>query len=82
VDQVFCYDALYRDPAPVIRWAKATPGSVLVILHTPGGRNAENARRVKAEVPQARIHQSEADHADIPRANGWRLLIDPNAALI
>lgn len=82
VDQVFCYDALYRDPAPVIRWAKATAGSVLVVIHTPGGRNAENARRVKAEVPWARIHQSEADHADIPRANGWRLLIDLNAALI
>ncbi|MDB5377190.1 MAG: hypothetical protein JWR00_1636 [Rubritepida sp.] len=82
VDQVFCYDALYRDPAPVIRWAKATPGSVLVVIHTPGGRNTENARRVKAEVPQARIYASEADHADIPRANGWRLLIDPMAALI
>lgn len=82
VDEVFCYDALYRDPAPVIRWANGTPGSVLVVIHTPGGRNAENARRVKAEVPHARIHQSEADHADIPRANGWRLLIDVNAALI
>lgn len=82
VDEVFCYDALFRDPAPVIRWAKATQGSVLVVIHTPGGRNAENARRVKAEVPWARIHQSEADHADIPRANGWRLLITPDAALI
>jgi hypothetical protein len=82
VDQVFCYDALFRDPAPVIRWANSTPGSVLVVIHTPGGRNTENARRVKAEVPHARIHQSEADHADIPRANGWRLLITPDAALI
>jgi len=82
VDEVFCYDALYRDPAPLIRWANRTPGGVLVVIHTPGGRNAENARRVKAEVPWARIHPSEADHADIPRANGWRLLIDVNAALI
>lgn len=82
VDQVFCYDALYRDPAPVIRWAKSTPGSGLVVIHTPGGRNAEHARRVKGEIPWARIHQSEADHADIPRANGWRLLTTPDAALI
>lgn len=82
VDQVHCFDALYRDPAPLIRWARATPGFVLVVLYVPGGRNEVTAREVAAALPTARVQASEAGHADIPRANGWRLLMDPRAALI
>ena len=82
MDQVHGFDALYRDPAPLIRWARRTPGCTLVVLYVPGTRNEVTAREVAAALPQARVQASEAEHADIPRANGWRLLADPRAAVI
>jgi hypothetical protein len=81
VDQVHCFDALYRDPAPLIRWARRTPGCVLVVLYVPGGRNEVTAREVAAALPGARVEASPAAHAEMPGAHGARLLVDPMAPL-
>ena len=75
VDRVHVFDALYRDPAPLIRWARRTPGFGLVIVHTPGGRNEVTAREVAAALPSARVIVSAASHAELPRAHGGALLL-------
>jgi hypothetical protein len=82
VDQVHAFDALYRDPAPLIRWARRTPGFVLVVLYVPGGRNEVTAREVAAALPTARVEVSPAAHAEMPGALGGRLLTNAAAPLI
>ncbi|MBS7789824.1 hypothetical protein KTR66_07455 [Roseococcus sp. SDR] len=81
VDRVHAFDALYRDPAPLIRWARRTPGFALVVLFVPGGRNEVTAREVAAALPGARVEASPATHAEMPGAHGARLLADPMAPL-
>jgi hypothetical protein len=73
VDRVIAYDALYREPTALIRWARATPGASLSVVYGPG-TNERAARSVAAAFPAARLIASEVSHGDQPRFYGWRLL--------
>jgi hypothetical protein len=76
VDRVHVFDGLYRDPAPLIRWARRTPGFGLVVVYAPGGRNEVTAREVAAALPEARVIASAASHAELPRVHGGALLVE------
>lgn len=75
VDRVIAYDALYRDPATLIRWARATQGASLVVVFGPG-TNERNARAVASGFPSARLIASQVGHGEQPRFYGWRLLAE------
>lgn len=73
IDRVILYDALYREPAALLRWARATPGASLTIVFGPG-TNERNARAVAAAFPAATLIPGAVSHGDQPRFYGWRLL--------
>ena len=75
VDRVIAYDALYRSPEPLLRWARATPGASLTVAYGPGS-NTENAQAVGRGFPAARLIRAQVAHGDIPRFYGWRLLAE------
>lgn len=77
VDRVILYDALYREPTVLPRWAAAVPNASLTITFAAGGGNERHARWVAARWPAARLIQSTAAHGDQPRFHGWRLLAEP-----
>lgn len=75
VDRVIIYDALYREPAALLRWAQATPRASLTIVFGPG-TNERNARAMAAAWPATRLIQSTVGHGEQPRFYGWRLLAE------
>ncbi len=75
VDRVIVYDALYRNPEPLLRWARATPGASLTVVYGPGS-NTANAQAVGRGFPAARLIRAEVGHGDMPRFYGWRLLAE------
>ncbi len=92
VDEVHLFDALSRDPAPLLRWAAARRGSdpppALVVIAGPGGWAEVAARRLAAGLaresltgPHWRVLLTAAPHNDIPRLFGPALLADAAAPL-
>ncbi len=75
VDRVIAYDALYREPSALIRWARATPGAALTVVYGPG-TNERHARAVAAGFAATRLIASPVSHGDQPRFLGWRLLAE------
>ncbi|MEU7603497.1 D-Ala-D-Ala carboxypeptidase family metallohydrolase, partial [Streptomyces sp. NPDC041003] len=88
-DEVFVFDALYSDPAPLITWAQGRMKSgsgALRVLYLPGTQTAPNSEKVHfalagAPTPKFRVERSGVGHDDIPRTFGWRLLLDSGANL-
>lgn len=96
VDEAHFHDALYRDPAPVLRWVSArvaaeragAPPCALVVIAREGSGTTAPARRLAAGLTQAglasptrRVEFTTAPHGDIPRLFGPALLANPAAAL-
>lgn len=75
IHRVILYDALYREPAALLRWARAVPDGSLTIVFGPG-TNERHARAVAAAWPTTRLIQAQVPHGDQPRFYGWRLLAE------
>jgi hypothetical protein len=87
-DEVHTFDALYRDPGPLIAWAgrrQAAGTGALRVLFRPGEATAVNSLRVAAAIgtasPRFRVEETMVPHVAVPRTYGWRLLADPAADL-
>ncbi|SNY65084.1 phage tail tip lysozyme [Paractinoplanes atraurantiacus] len=84
-DQVYAFDALYTDPAPLIAWARRKAGNgAMRVIFRAGEGTAANSQRVAREVPRTarfRVERTTTPHNDIPGAYGGRLLTDPAADL-
>ncbi|MFF5078560.1 phage tail tip lysozyme [Actinoplanes sp. NPDC000266] len=84
-DEVYAFDALYTDPAPLIAWARRKGGNgAMRVIYRAGEGTAANSLRVGREVPRSarfRVEDTATPHNDIPRMYGARLLADPAADL-
>jgi hypothetical protein len=87
-DEVHVFDALHRDPAPLIAWAgrrQSTGTGALRVLFRPGEATAVNSLRVAAAIGTAssrfRVEETMVSHDAIPRTYGWMLLADSAADL-
>jgi hypothetical protein len=83
-DEVHVFDALHRDPAPLIAWAgrrRSAGTSALRVLFRPGDATAVNSLQVAAAIGTAssrfRVEETMVSRDAIPRTYGWMLLADP-----
>lgn len=96
IDEAHYYDALYGDPARVLRWAAArharegggVPPGALVVVARAGSSTEDPARRLAASLarggiagPRWRVLLTAAHHNDIARLFGPPLLADAGAPI-
>ena len=96
IDEAHFHDALYGDPAPVLRWITArtgaerrgAPPSALLVIARPGSGTERPARSLAAGLaragligPTRRVLFTAAPHNDVPRLFGPALLVNAAAGL-